>query len=382
MIMADNKQNKNPNVPNLGKVPKLRFPEFSEDWAATQIGKVLKIGNGKDYKLLKEGNIPVFGTGGYMLSVDDYLYDGESVFIGRKGTINKPFYYKGKFWTVDTLFYTHSFNGVLPKFVFGLFQNINWELYNEASGVPSLSKSTIEKIKCNIPSYTEQAKISNLLFLLDERIATQNKIIEDLKKLKVAICNKYLIKGNSLRLGDIGYFVRGLSYSASDVVEDNGTAVIRSNNIINGDLLNFSDLVYVDKKSTTEQQLKFGDIVICMANGSSALVGKSSYYNGNFDGDITIGAFCGIYRSSNPIVRWLFQSNHYRKCIIKNIQGGNGAIANVYPEDILNISFDVPAYLHSISNLLLQIEDKITNENCLLNNYSQTKLYLLNNMFI
>ena len=198
----------------------------------------------------------------------------------------------------------------------------------------------------------------------------------------VAICNKYLIKGNSLRLGDIGYFVRGLSYSASDVVEDNGTAVIRSNNIINGDLLNFSDLVYVDKKSTTEQQLKFGDIVICMANGSSALVGKSSYYNGNFDGDITIGAFCGIYRSSNPIVRWLFQSNHYRKCIIKNIQGGNGAIANVYPEDILNISFDVPAYLHSISNLLLQIEDKITNENCLLNNYSQTKLYLLNNMFI
>ncbi len=122
-----------------------------------------------------------------MLSVDDYLYDGESVFIGRKGTINKPFYYKGKFWTVDTLFYTHSFNGVLPKFVFGLFQNINWELYNEASGVPSLSKSTIEKIKCNIPSYTEQAKISNLLFLLDERIATQNKIIEDLKKLKVAI---------------------------------------------------------------------------------------------------------------------------------------------------------------------------------------------------
>ena len=67
---------KNLNVPNSRNAPRLRFPEFSEDWSATQIGKVLKIGNGKDYKLLKEGSIPVFGTGGYMLSVDDYLYDG------------------------------------------------------------------------------------------------------------------------------------------------------------------------------------------------------------------------------------------------------------------------------------------------------------------
>jgi len=78
------------------------------------IGDVLKVGNGKDYKHLAEGDIPVFGTGGYMLSVNDFLYDGDSVFIGRKGTINKPFFYSGKFWTVDTLFYTHSFNKVIP----------------------------------------------------------------------------------------------------------------------------------------------------------------------------------------------------------------------------------------------------------------------------
>ena len=200
------KGSKNLNVPNKGEqsqtclsyadraehlrkenVPNLRFPEFSGEWEKTTIGKILTIGNGRDYKHLTEGNIPVFGTGGYMLSVNEYLYDGESVFIGRKGTINKPFFFSGKFWTVDTLFYTHKFVDVLPYFVYGLFQRINWNNYNEASGVPSLSKSTIEKISINVPIVEEQRKIANLMSLLDDRIATQIKIIEDLKKLKSAI---------------------------------------------------------------------------------------------------------------------------------------------------------------------------------------------------
>ena len=170
--------------------PNLRFPEFSGEWENCQIANILSIGSGRDYKHLEKGNIPVFGTGGYMTSVNECIYDGETTFIGRKGSINKPFYYNGKFWTVDTLFYTHSFNKTTPKFVYCLFQTINWLRYNEASGVPSLSKDTIEKIKVFIPQLDEQRKISEMLSVIDERIATQNKIIEDLKKLKSAIIDK------------------------------------------------------------------------------------------------------------------------------------------------------------------------------------------------
>lgn len=182
--MAENKDKKVLNVPHL------RFPEFTERWDTYRIADILCIGNGRDYKHLSKGDIPVFGTGGYMTSVNECLYEGETTFIGRKGTINKPFYYNGKFWTVDTLFYTHSFKRVIPKFVYCLFQTINWLRYNEASGVPSLSKDTIEKIKVRIPQLDEQKKIAKLLSLLDERIATQNKIIEDLKKLKSALADK------------------------------------------------------------------------------------------------------------------------------------------------------------------------------------------------
>ena len=183
MTTKINNEHKKLNVPNL------RFPEFQGKWITYKIKDVLSIGNGRDYKHLNNGGIPVFGTGGYMTSVDECLYDGETTFIGRKGSINKPFYYNGKFWTVDTLFYTHSFNGITPKFTYCLFQTINWLKYNEASGVPSLSKDTIEKIKIKIPGLEEQNKIAKLMFALDERITTQNKIIDKLQSLIKGIRN-------------------------------------------------------------------------------------------------------------------------------------------------------------------------------------------------
>ena len=122
-------------------------------------------------------------------------------------------------WTVDTLFYTHSFNGVTPHFVYCLFQTINWLRYNEASGVPSLSKDTIEKIKVHIPQIEEQKKISKLLSLLDERIATQNKIIEDLKKLKSAISKKLLRneKWTTYKIQDIAEIGRGRVISSIEI---------------------------------------------------------------------------------------------------------------------------------------------------------------------
>ncbi|MDR7209970.1 restriction endonuclease subunit S [Flavobacterium piscis] len=172
---------------------KIRFKnengtDFSE-WNKVKIGDILKIGSGKDYKYLQPGNIPVFGTGGFMTSVNDYLYDGETVCVGRKGTIDKPMYHKGKIWTVDTLFYTHSFQSCIPKFIFHLFRTINWLEYNEASGVPSLSKTTIEKIKVQIPSLEEQHVISRVLSAIDKKIQIEKTILEQLEKQK-----KYLLK--------------------------------------------------------------------------------------------------------------------------------------------------------------------------------------------
>ena len=150
----------------------------NQNWRTVRIGELLRIGNGKDYKHLGIGKIPVYGTGGQMLLVNDYLYDGESVCIGRKGTIDTPMFLKGKFWTVDTLFYTYDFKDVLPKFCYYLFLQINWKLYNEGTGVPSLSKSTIENIKVKIPSIEQQHNICSVLDCYEHKTKSEEQILE------------------------------------------------------------------------------------------------------------------------------------------------------------------------------------------------------------
>jgi type I restriction enzyme S subunit len=167
---------------------KMRFKDqngnYFPDWEVKPLGEILTIGSGKDYRHLEHGDIPVFGTGGLMTYVNSFLYDGETVCIGRKGTINKPMYYNGKIWTVDTLFYTHSFLNCVPKFIFYIFQAINWLENNEASGVPSLSKNTIEKIQVKKPTFPEQVLIANFLSSIDEKLETEKKILIQYEALK------------------------------------------------------------------------------------------------------------------------------------------------------------------------------------------------------
>ena len=158
-----------------------------------RIGDILSIGNGKDYQHLNEGDIPVYGTGGLMCHVNESLYDGESVCIGRKGTINKPIFLKGRFWTVDTLFYTHSYKGVLPRFCYHLFCTIDWLTYNEASGVPSLSKSTIEKIPVLIPTIEMQGKIVQILDTIEEKVDTDRKTLQNYKNQKAYLLSRMFI---------------------------------------------------------------------------------------------------------------------------------------------------------------------------------------------
>lgn len=176
--------------------PKLRFREFENEWTEKSFEELFEIGNGRDYKHLEKGNIPVYGSGGYMLSVNEYLYEGESACIGRKGTIDKPMLLTGKFWTVDTLFYTHSFKNCIPKYIYYVFQTINWLKHNEAGGVPSLSKSNIYKIKIKISSLTEQQKIVDILTAIDKTIEIELIRLEELKNHKKGLMQKLFPKVN------------------------------------------------------------------------------------------------------------------------------------------------------------------------------------------
>lgn len=186
----------------MNKTPKLRFKEFSGDWESKKLGETLKIKHGKDQKKIKVDNgiYPILATGGEIGRTNTPLYDKESVLIGRKGTIDRPVYMNTPFWTVDTLFYSEIKKGIFPKFIYYKFQNINWRKYCEASGVPSLSASTIEGIKYNIPSKEEQEKIASFFSLIDDKISLQGEKVEALKDYKKGMMQK--IFSRELRFKD------------------------------------------------------------------------------------------------------------------------------------------------------------------------------------
>ena len=347
-------------------VPHLRFPEFRGEWDIYEIGDVLCIGNGRDYKHLSKGDIPVFGTGGYMTSVNECLHEGETTFIGRKGTINKPFYYNGKFWTVDTLFYTHSFKYVIPKFVYCLFQTINWLRYNEASGVPSLSKDTIEKIKVRIPQLDEQKKIAKFLSLLDERIATQNKIIEDLKLLKSAIAETVFnnMKGHLTNLSAICSIVKGKQVNGEELSEKGKYYVMNGGITPSG---------YYDQCNTPANTISISE-----GGNSCGYVqyNKSSFWS---------GGHCYTLQdiSSGVETQYLF---HYLKRYESNIMKlriGTG-LPNIQKKDLENFRIVLPPsnVQKEIATCLTAIEHKILVEINWLDSVQKEKQHLLHQMFI
>lgn len=172
---------------------KKRLPGFEGEWVEKRVGELLTIGNGRDYKHLKSGYVPVVGTGGVMAYVNDWLYDGETVCIGRKGTINKPIFYRGKIWTVDTLFYTYDFINTSPKYLYYLFDTIDWLSYNEATGVPSLSKANIERISVYLPhNIAEQSAIANVLTTMDNEIESLEEERDKYIQVKEGMMQKLL----------------------------------------------------------------------------------------------------------------------------------------------------------------------------------------------
>ena len=149
---------------------------FCFSWEQRKLGELVDVCSGRDYKHLSEGTIPVYGTGGYMLSVNDALsYDRDAIGIGRKGTIDKPYILKAPFWTVDTLFYAIPREKVDLNFAFDIFQNIDWKKKDESTGVPSLSKTAINDIDVLAPKHGEQQTIGQFFAGIDRLITLHQR---------------------------------------------------------------------------------------------------------------------------------------------------------------------------------------------------------------
>ena len=299
-------------------VPKLRFKEFNDEYINLKYKDVLKIKSGRDQKQVEceSGIYPILGTGGQIGKTNYFLYDKPSVLIGRKGTINKPQYMETPFWTVDTLFYSHIYEPNIPKYLFYSFQNVNWKKYDESTGVPSLSSSTIESVECNIPSKEEQLKVADFLSLLDKKIELQSKKIEDLKLFKLYTKNQIfkdcdeifklkdiLVKWNKKNKNNSVKYVESINnkygfISQSDQFEDR--------NVASKDLNNY----YIIEKGVfgyNPSRLNVGSLAL-KTNDKVSVV--SPLYE------------CFTTSQNNQYLLEWFDSKYFRKETISKFEGG------------------------------------------------------------
>ena len=372
----------NKTTPN---VPTLRFKEFTDlyGWNSKNVGNILSICHGRDYKHLKDGNYPVLGTGGVITHVNEFLCNWNCVLIGRKGTINKPQYMNSPFWAVDTIFYSKPHKGQLACFQYYLFQTINWNKYNEASGVPSLSASTIEKINVKVPEYNEQVKIAEFLSKIDERIKTQNKIIEDLKTLKKELCNSYFKSIHNNTLLEYVALKNILSerkeYCSKDGTYTHGTlskdGVFPKTERYDRDFL-------VKDENKQYKVTRFNNICYNPANLKFGVICRNTY------GDLIFSPIYVTFEISEsvyPAYIELFLTNaNFIGRIRRYEQGTVYERMAVSPEDFLSYEIRMPAYEEQVkfADRIQRLQEKIEMETKFSNTLQLQRKYLLNAMFI
>ena len=204
-----------------------------EEWKEYKLGDVLTIKYGKDHKHLADGDIPIYGSGGFMRYGERSLYEGPSILIPRKGSLNNIMYSDKPFWTVDTMFWSiinEEFAN--PLFVYYSICKKDFASLNVGSAVPSLTVPVIEDVDILLPSKSTQDKIVSILRSLDDKIEVNRRINDNLEQTALALFKAWFIDfepvaGKDFVDSELGFIPKGWKVVSLSSIADyiNGLAM-------------------------------------------------------------------------------------------------------------------------------------------------------------
>ena len=294
---------------------------------------VLKIKNGRDYKHLNEGSIPVYGSGGIMTYVDTPMYSKPSVLIPRKGSIDKLYYVNTPFWNVDTIFYTEiDTSKVVEKYVYYALQREHLEKLNTAGGVPSLTQGVLNEVLIPVPPLPVQEEIVRVLDTFTELQAELQARIQQYNYYRDKLLSFNDLGGGISvewkKLGELGVFYGGLSGKTKDDFTNGNAKFISYKNVF----YNLSLNVDTDERvkigeGEKQNTIQYGDILFTGSSETPDECGMSSVLTQETDEKLYLNSFCFGYRLHNPslfcfdFLKHLFRSSELRKQIGKTASG-------------------------------------------------------------
>lgn len=348
---------------------------YPEDWQISQIDKIASITTGcRDVKdSVRNGRYPFYVRSKEIERINFDDFNCEAVLTAGDGGAGKIFHYvNGKFAAHQRVYVLSKFEEVDGKYFYYFFsKNFLQEVekYTAKSTVDSVRRPMIANMEFPLPPIREQQAIASVLSDFDEHIDNLTKLIEKKKAIRDGALED-LVSGRTRLDGfdgkweeksfkDLGDILTGLTYSP-DNIRHYGKLVIRSSNV-KDNKLSFVDNVFVDRACVNSEDIKKGDIIICVRNGSVALIGKSAYASSDLDA--TFGAFMSNFRcKNNDSSRFVyyFTKSVMFKNFVRQILGAT--INQITKTDLKRVTLNIPvdvAEQQAITSILTAMDEEI-----------------------
>ena len=402
MTTKINNEHKKLNVPNL------RFPEFQGEWEKCKLGDLCNVLMCKRILASQtntEEGVPFYKIGTIGNAPDAYIskelfddyktkynypHKGE-VMITCAGTVGKCVIYDGKdayYQDSNIVWIDNPSQCISNSFLYHLLAKVDWRKLNSTT-IIRIYNDDLRNLKLSYPQIEEQQKISRLLSLLDERIATQNKVIDKLQSL-IRGLNNHLFQlcesGIETSFADLGVSYSGLSgKTASDF--GSGKPFITYLNVYSNDVIDETSYQYVRMGDKEKQNVvRYGDVLFTLSSETPEEVGIGSVYLGNQE--VYLNSFCfGIHvtntqKAFSPYLSYYISTTQFRKFIYPFAQGSTRF--NLCKADFEKARFKLPSLENQkrIYESLKCLSDKVAAEGAILKQYHSQKQYLLRQMFI
>ena len=382
-----------------GNVPNLRFPEFVGEWHSFLINEICsEFKSGKNIKadsISENGEYPVFGGNGLRGYTASYNHEGLYVLIGRQGALcGNVHSVNGKTYITEHAIAAAGNEKSDTSFLHYLFIKMNLGQYSDQSAQPGLAVNNLLKLKVLLPPISEQKKIAKLLSLLDERIATQNKIIDKLQSLIKGMEDNLLdnplwektylrsfmqfFPTNSLSWEQLSYkegAIRNLHYGLIHGLQTRG--------------INSASLPMIKNEAIPKQYTlcQVGDVSFADASEDTGEIAKSVEFVDTIEGD----TICGLHTIHGRDIKnrtvvgfkgFAFNSRYFHNQIKRLAQGTK--VFSITANNLSSCYVYLPDFdtQKAIVKLLKAYEEKLLVSKRLLEQYEKQKQYLLRQMFI
>ena len=361
----------------------MRFPEFTREWVRNTIINVAPLQRGFDLPTqdIENGEYPVVYSNGILRTHKYYKCKAPGLVTGRSGSIgNFTYIPEGYYWPHNTSLWVTNFHNNDPLFIYYLYHTINISQYATGSGVPTLNRNDVHLHEVSIPLTPEQHKIAVFLSLIDKRIATQIRIIEDLKSLSDAICQQlYAPSGKE----------DWQTYKYADLFTISNE---RNNKLQYTNVLSASQEYGMIERNELNIDIKFDSSSII----NYKIVHPNQYvihlrsFQGGFAYSEKTGICSPAYtilmpneKLSPAFLKYYFSSKKFidsLRIVTYGIRDGR----SISVEEFLQLKIEIPSIPHQqhIVKVMQLWEEKIRIEECYLFKLQQQKQYLLTAMFV